>query len=376
MPWRECDRMSLREEFVVLASQERASVSELCRRFGISRKTGYKWLGRYRSGGHGALLDRSRRPESTPKRTPREMEERVVDVRCRHRAWGGRKIRRWLLNRGHRAVPAASTITEILRRHGLIDEGASQKARALVRFEHAKPNELWQMDFKGHFALASGGRCHPLTVLDDHSRFALALRACGNEQAATVQQQLTGVLRCYGLPLAMLMDNGSPWGSDAHHRHTPLTAWLMEQGIRITHGRPYHPQTQGKEERFHRTLQAELLRGREFVDLEDSQRHFDPWRDEYNTQRPHEALQLAVPASRYQVSPRPYVESPALWDYGPGAVTRKVCGNGRISFRGREYKIGKPFRGRSVGLRPSDADGLYGVYFCRTQIRRIDLRDR
>jgi transposase InsO family protein len=375
MPWRECDQMSLREEFVIMGSAAGANVAELCRRFGVSRKTGYKWLSRFRSGGREALADRSRRPESSPTRTACKLEQRIVNVRRDHPAWGGRKIARWLRNHGQHNVPAASTISEILRRHGLIDEEASRKAQPLIRFEHAEPNDLWQMDFKGHFGLIGGGRCHPLTVLDDHSRFSIALRACGNERAVTVREELTRVFRCYGLPRAMLMDNGPPWGRDEQHRHTPLTVWLMEQGIRVTHGRPYHPQTQGKDERFHRTLKAELLQGREFIDLSDTQQHFEPWRAMYNTERPHEALELAVPISRYQASPRPLVESPAAWDYGPGAETRRVCINGTISFHGRTFKVGKAFRGRRVGLRPLDPDGVHGISFCQTQICQIDLRE-
>ena len=375
MPWIECDRMSLREEFVILASREGTRMSELCRRFGISRKTGYKWRKRYEQKGRGGLADRSREPASKPTQTPREMEARVVEVRAAHRAWGGRKIRRWLLDRGVDQVPVASTITEILRRHDLIDEEASLRAKPMIRFEHAEANDLWQMDFKGHFPMTGGGRCHPLTVLDDHSRFSLALRACGNERGGTVREELIRVFRHYGLPRAMLMDNGSPWGCNEPHGHTPLGVWLMEQGIRVTHGRPYHPQTQGKEERFHRTLKAELLQGREFADLVETQDRFDPWRETYNNERPHEALDLGVPVSRYRVSPRSFVESPEVWDYGPGAVTRSVQAKGSISYRGLTFAVGKAFRGRRVGLRPLDVDGTYGVYFCQTHVCELDLRE-
>jgi len=376
MPWKACDSMALRQEFVSLAMREEANISRLCVRYGISRKTGYKWLARHREMGPEGLRDRSRRPRHSPYQTCLAIERAVLEVRDAHSCWGGRKIRRFLLDRGlaEEDVPAASTITEVLRRHGRITEEASRQAKPCQRFEHPRPNDLWQMDFKGHFGLRGDGRCHPLTVLDDHSRFSVALRACGNEQGVTVQAELTCVFRCYGLPLAMLMDNGSPWGSDAEHHFTPLTTWLMEQGIRVTHGRPYHPQTQGKDERFHRTLKAELLRGREFSDLADCQSRFDPWREMYNTERPHEALGLDVPASRYQVSPREFVESPVPWDYGPGAITRKVCAKGCISLRGREHKVGKAFRGRRVGLRPLGQDGLLGVYFCRTKIHEINLR--
>lgn len=375
MPWKECDEMSLKKEFVMLAIQPESNISQLCGRFGISRKTGYKWLGRYRQVGIEGLRKASRRPRHCPHQTTTEIERAVLEIRNDHPAWGGRKIRKRLLNMDTKSVPAASTITEILRRHGRIEPEASRKAAPFVRFEHPHPNDLWQMDFKGHFATLREGRCHPLTVLDDHSRYSLGLRACGNERGTTVQLELTAIFRRYGQPRAMLMDNGSPWGSDAVHRDTTLTVWLMERGIRVTHGRPYHPQTQGKDERFHRTLKAEVLQGREFCDLATCQKDFDEWRDVYNMVRPHEALELEVPSSRYRVSPRPFQEHPPPWDYGPGAEIRKVCINGKISFRGRSQRIGKSYVGRTVGLKPLDQDGLWGVYFCRTKIKQIDLRE-
>ena len=161
------------------------------------------------------------------------------------------------------------------------------------------------MDFKGHFALTRG-RCHPLTVIDDHSRFAIALEACGNERGTTVQTRLTAAFRRYGLPARLLMDNGSPWGSDRDHPYTPLGAWLIRLGVTPPHGRPYHPRTQGKNECFNRSLKAEVLRGRLFEDLDQAQRSFEDWCHVYNCQRPHDALDLDVPASRYSLSPRPF----------------------------------------------------------------------
>ena len=231
---------------------------ELCRRFGISPTTGYKWLERFRVGGEAGLSDRPRRPQHSPGRTGSEIEEMVLKVRDTHPAWGGRKLRAWLSARGHELLPSPSTITAILRRHGRIDPSEGAKHRAWQRFEHLEPNQLWQMDFKGHFAMLEG-RCHPLTVLDDHSRFSLGLEACGDERTQTVQQRLTRIFRRYGLPERMVMDNGAPWGHDADHHHTPLTVWLLRLGISVSHGRPYHPQTQGKDERFHRTLKAEVF---------------------------------------------------------------------------------------------------------------------
>ena len=253
MPWRQVTPMSEKKEFIGLAVQEDANISRLCRYFQVSRKTAYKWLGRYWREGEAGLADRSRRPRHSPGQTPPFLEEAVLRLRNEHPAWGGRKIRARLQHLGWAAVPAASTITGILRRHGLIDPEESAKHKAWRRFEAEAPNDLWQMDFKGHIPAAQG-RCHPLTVLDDHSRYALGLEACGDERGATVQERLTRIFRRYGLPHKMMMDNGSPWGSDAAHPHTLLTVWLLRLGVKVGHSGPYHPQTLGKDERFHRCL--------------------------------------------------------------------------------------------------------------------------
>lgn len=189
MPFRECSRLTEREEFCRLAQVRGVNRRELCRRFGISPSVGYKWLGRYLAEGREGLADRSRRPRESPCRTPAEVEAQVLAVRARHPCWGGRKIRRVLLDDGGTQAPSASTITDILRRHGCLDGPGSGETRHWTRFEHAEPNDLWQMDFKGHFAMREG-RCHPLTVLDDHSRYALAIGACDNERTATVRAQL------------------------------------------------------------------------------------------------------------------------------------------------------------------------------------------
>jgi transposase InsO family protein len=279
--------MDEREEFVRLALAPGANKRALSRRFGISRSNGYKWLQRYLAEGRSGLSDRSRRPLRSPSRTAVAVEAEVLRVREQsNNAWGGRKIERVLQNTGRMEVPVPSTITEILRRHGKLDERRQEHPGPCRRFERAEPNELWQMDFKGHFPLARG-RCHPLTVLDDHSRYSLRIAACGNEQETTVRGQLVAVFRRYGLPFAMLMDNGPPWGDGGHQPHTGFTVWLMRLGVRVTHGRPFHPQTQGKDERFHRSLKAEVLSGKSFRDLSACQQAFDHWRHVYNRASEH-----------------------------------------------------------------------------------------
>jgi len=358
----------------LLAQQEGANIRALCRQFGISPKTGYKLLQRYAALGESGLADRSRRPTHSPRRTGVALEQAVLSLRDQHPAWGGRKLAARLHALGHADVPSPSTITAILRRHGRINPAESLRHQAWHRFEHALPNDLWQMDFKGHVAMRTG-RCHPLTVLDDHSRYAVCLRACLNEQTATVQAALTDTFRRYGLPWRMTMDNGARWGDDGVNPHTPLTVWLLRLGIKISHSRPYHPQTQGKDERFHRTLKAELLAHEVFADHAAAQRRFDAWRDLYNLQRPHQALDLQPPISRYQPSTRLFPDVLPAIEYGPDDQVRKVQDKGEFSFQGRTWKVAKAFHGYPVGLRPSTQDGCFNVYFCQHKIASINLHE-
>lgn len=375
MPWKEVTTLSSRKEFIHMARQAEANISQLCRQYGISRKTGYKWLKRYREAGESGLADRSRRPHHSPGRSSAETETKVVKVRKAHPAWGGRKIKAYLERKEGSRMPSASTITAILSRNEQIDPQESSKHRPFLRFEMEQPNQLWQMDFKGYFALEEGGYCHPLTVLDDHSRFLLGLRACPNERYPTVQAQLKEIFRSYGLPERMLMDNGSPWGDDADSPYTILTAWLIRLGVQISHGRPYHPQTQGKDERLHRTLNDELLKLHTMLNLPFCQLHFDHWRDLYNCERPHEALQMQVPISRYLPSLRPFPEVLPPILYEPGDIIRKVDRYGRISYHNRTFRVGKAFRYNPVALRPTECDGKWDVFFCTQKVAQLSLRE-
>jgi len=371
MPWREATPMSERSEFLSFVSRRDLTMSALCQRYGVSRKTGYKWLRRARDSGPEGLADRSRRPHHSPLRTPPEVEAVICDLRSHHPAWGGRKLHHLLRGEGFLHPPAPSTITGILRRSGLLAPDRRPQ-RDWQRFEELSPNALWQMDFKGHFP-TNEGRCHALTVLDDHSRFNLCLAACRDERAETVQDQLTQACQRYGLPERMLMDNGSPWGSDAAHPHTKLTAWLIRLGVTVLHGRPYHPQTQGKEERFHRTLGLEVLARRPtWQSLNEVQRAFDTWRNVYNLRRPHEALGYAAPASRYQPSARPFPAKLPPLEYAPGDQVRKVQQKGLIHFRGQELLVSRAFIGEPVALRPV-GDGAWDVYYCHQRVGHVDL---
>ncbi|HEX5182840.1 MAG TPA: IS481 family transposase [Allosphingosinicella sp.] len=374
MPFRDCSIMSERAEFCRLAVAPGANVRGLCRRFGLgSPRTAYKWIERYRAGGLAALADRSRRPHAGANRSSAEVEARIVALRGEHPCWGGRKLRRLLEWEGVAPVPAASTITAILRRHGLLDGPGAGVSRDWVRFEHPAPNDLWQMDFKGHFPLASG-RCHPLTLIDDHSRYALMIGACADEREATVRSRLERLFRRYGLPRRILADNGPPWGAGEPLRFTRLGVWLLDLDIAISHGKPRHPQTQGKEERFHRTLKAEVLAGRSFADLVEAQAAFDVWREVYNTRRPHEAIGLEVPASRYRASARDMPHAIEPPDYEPQTLVRVVCAKGRITLKGRQYRFSKAFAGRRIALRATSTDGVFDLCYRRHILAQVDLR--
>lgn len=374
MPWKECTGMSERGELVALVAAGESSIAALSRAFKVSRKTVYKFLRRHEAAGYAGLADQNRRPKHSPRQAPAELEAAVCAVRQEHHTWGGRKIHHYLKSQGVVSPPAPSTITGILARNGLLSP-ERRLQRDFQRFEAEEPNLLWQMDFKGHFATGAG-RCHPLTILDDHSRFNLCLVACANEQAETVQTQLTAVFERYGLPQRMLMDNGSPWGSEQAHPHTHLTAWLIRNGVSVSHGRPYHPQTQGKEERFHRTLKEELiLLHPDWQDLEAVQQDFNAWRDVYNLQRPHEALGHEPPVQRYRPSSRRPLARLEPIEYERGDEVRRVGDKGRISFRGRPLLVSRAFIGEPVGLRPSEeAEGVWDVYYCHQRVGRVDLR--
>ncbi len=370
MAWREVLVMDERQEFVRLALQEGANRRELCRRFGISPEVGYKWLRRWLEGDR-ELTDRSRRPLHSPGRSSAESEAAVLRVRDAHPAWGARKIGRCLEREGILA-PALSTVHEILSRNGRIRPPLGG-ARATLRFEKPAPNLLWQMDFKGWIRTAER-RCHPLTVIDDHSRYALCLTACADQQGSTVRSALEKTFRRYGLPQAFFVDNGTPWGDPSGQRWTRFGVWLLKLGVDLIHSRPYHPQSRGKNERFHRTLLSEVFALERFPDLEAVQRALDAWRTVYNVERPHQALGQEVPASRYRPSHRSMPDHLPQPDYDPDDIVRIVpATKAYVSFKGRPWKVPQAFRGERVAIRPLDRDGSYGVFFATRRIATIHL---
>ena len=373
MPWQEATTMSERLAFCREVEAATEPMRALCRCYRISPTTGYAWFARYEAEGEAGLADRSRRPRSSPRRTDRATEAAVVALRDAQPHWGGRTLRARLLALGHDPVPSPSTVTAILRRHDRLAAPAPPPP-PWQRFEADAPNALWQMDFKGPVRLTSG-TTHPLLVLDDHARFALAVTALPDQRTATVQARLTGLFRAYGLPDRILCDNGAPWGSSQPlARLTRLSAWLLRLGVRVSHGRPYHPETQGKVERFGRTLETELLAGRTFADPVAFQMACDAWRGVYNDERPHHALGLTPPAGRYHASARPFPETLPTIAHPDGATLLRVCSQGYVRIAGGRHYVSEVIPTQLVAVVPTDTPDRVAIAYGPLVLRHLDLR--
>lgn len=360
-------KMEVREQrvkFVVEASLGQKPLGALCKEFEITRPTGYLRLKRYRQEGVAGIAEQSRRPRASPSRTAEGIEAQVKQVRLRYPDWGARKLRQVLSREG--VVLTASTIHRILRRQGLV-RAEDRRSRALQRFEKSRPNELWQMDFKSpkgwHQAVG------PLSILDDHSRYLIALQSTGCTPAGPVRECLEQAFLSCGLPEGMLMDHGVPWWSaQAPSGRTSLAVWLMRQGIGLHWSRIRHPQTQGKVERFHGSLQRAL--DRRGGPGQNAQAWLDEYRWEHNHVRPHEALKMLTPATRWQPSPRRYDPHPARWEYPENAWVLKVDGQGKLEIESRKWKISRALAGEYVQIVPVENRLL--VFYCATVMRELD----
>lgn len=372
MPWKEETVEHLRRTFVIRAGEVGCNFSALCREFGITRNTGYKWLKRYQNGI--PLQDKSHAPFNHPNKTSSEMELLITSVRINHPTWGARKILRYLADKGNVGLPAPSTATSILKRNGFVTPEQSAQHKAFLRFAHPAPNDLWQMDFKGHFGMLDGNRCHPLTMKDDHSRNLLCLDAYDNERWDSVKGSLERVFRKNGLPNAILCDNGAPWG-DSHGGYTLFELWMMQIDVLPIHGRPLHPQTQGKEERFHRTLNEDLIKRTPIRDLAHAQQLFDDYLIEFNTERPHSALGLDVPAKHYTRSSRQLPETLREPEYDTGKTLRKVNCKGYISLRNHRYYLSEIFIDKYMELSYLDEKTI-AVCYGNFVIAKIDMDEQ
>lgn len=358
--------MKQRENFVEAAARHEMSMSALCREYGISRKTGYKWLNRA-SGGQ-SLADKSRRPHVQPAKTPQETERLIVDTRAGHPAWGGKKIKSVLEAMGHPDIPSAKTCGTILKRNGCIHPEEALKHKPYQRFAREHCNELWQTDFKGDFLLADNSRCYPLDILDDRSRFCIRIDA---KSAATgVKDSFIRAFREFGLPDAILSDNGSQF-SGFRGGYTQFERFLMDLDVTPIHGRIMHPQTQGKIERFHRTMKQEALRTMP-ANLKAAQACLDVWRQCYNELRPHAALNMKTPASLYKPSKRAYF-TPAPFVYDTGAPVIKVNNWGYLRFGPVRVYLSETMRDTYLQIR-AEEDDTFSVIYRNYRIARIDAQ--
>ncbi len=364
MPWKTMELREQRVKFVVAASRGEKPFSALCQEFGISRPTGYLWVRRYHASGVRGIAERSRRPHGSPHQTKARLEEQVVQLRQRYPDWGARKLQTLLARRA--VALTRSTIHRILLRRDLVWE-QDRRLPATTRFERSAPNELWQMDFKGPKLWPQ--TVGPLSVLDDHSRYVVVLHAVGSTHGQLVREQLEGAFRTCGVPEAMLMDHGCPWwNTQAPSGVTQLSLWLMKQGIRLHWSGIRHPQTQGKVERFHGTLQRAIeRRGPQPQQLQE---WLDAYRWEYNHVRPHEALGMKTPARVWQASLRRYDPHPGRWEYPAGSRVLKVDCQGKVELCRWKWKISKGLCGERVQVVP--VGERFQVYYCATLIREVD----
>ena len=353
-----------RVRFVVEAGQRLKPFRALCAAYEISRPTGYLWLRRYRERGVAGIAEQSRKPHHSPRRTGSVLEQRVTQLRLRYPDWGARKLQ-VLLEREGIALPR-NTIHRILLRHDLVRD-EDRQAAATQRFERGQPNELWQMDFKGPKGWPQP--VGPLSVLDDHSRYLITLAANGSTHGEPVQQQLEEAFQRCGVPQGMLMDHGTPWWSQqSFSGRTHLSLWLMRQGIRLHWSGIRHPQTQGKVERFHGSLQRALER--RGIPRQGVQEWLNAYRWEHNHVRPHEALGMQTPATLWHPSPRRYDPHPPRWEYPQDAWVLKVDCQGKLDIQGQKWRVGKALSGEWVQVVPVEQRML--VFYCTTLIRELD----
>jgi len=356
--------------------EEGERMSDLCREFEISRKTGYKVLKRYKEEGLEGLINRSRRPNRSPNRTPRDLVDLIVDLRRQRPTWGPKKLR-WKLEQCLPGVklPAQSTIAVVLKREGLV-KGRKRRHKATPTpgpLTDAKaPNQVWAMDFKGEFRLGNGRYCYPLTVTDQFSRYLLWCEAQESTRGEPVIRSFGSLFEAYGLPETIRSDNGSPFASTGRCGLSALGIWLMRLGIKLERIKPAHPEQNGRHERMHRTLKAETTRPARKTFLAQQER-FDDFREDFNTQRPHEALGMKPPATIYTKSETPYTPYLAPLLYPLHDTACKVRQNGCVFFGPLKSSIyiGTAFRGEQIGFRELD-EGCWLVQFMDLELGYLD----
>ena len=376
MPWKETCPGEEKLKFITAWKSNEFTMTALCDRFGVSRKTGYKWLERYHAGGLENLNERSRAPQHHPNAVASDIVSELLKMKQRYPSWGPKKLRKWLSERRHEVNwPAVSTIGELYQRQGLCRPrgGRRRKVTQSQPLSHCHgPNEVWSADFKGQFRLGDGRWCYPLTLMDSYSRYLLACRGMHHPTEAGTRQGFERVFRSYGLPAVIRTDNGSPFASVALGGLTRLTIWWLKLGIQLERIEPGHPEQNGRHERMHRTLKAATAkppRG----NLQAQQRAFNQFCKEYNEERPHEALAERPPARVYEAPTRSYPPVIPAIAYEESYVVRRVRHNGEIKWRGRYVYVSEALRGEPVGLLPVDND-RWQLYFAQLALGILDER--
>lgn len=375
MPWTETDAVTQRHKFILAHEEGLFSMTELCTRFGISRKTGYKWLRRYEADGVRGLIGRSRAPHTCPHRTPEPVRRVVIEARKAHPRWGPRKLLDYLRPRHPNvAFPAPSTVGDILKREGLVTP--RRKRRRPVHpgaspIKAEAPGEVWTADFKGEFRLGNRAYCYPLTMQDACSRFLLACDALPSTAHAGAKPVFRRLFGHFGLPDAIRTDNGWPFAcARALGGLSRLSVWLVKLGIRPQRIEPGKPQQNGRHERMHRTLKAETTRPPEAT-FADQQKRFDDFLEEYNEVRPHQALGGDPPVSRFARCAREMPAKVPRPEYPGHAEIRKVSSGGTISFKGHVIFLSKALSEEAVALEETD-EGIWDVMFYRVLLGRLD----
>ena len=374
MPWRETDVMKERTRFVLEYESAEYTMAELCRIYGIARKTGYEWLGRYEVEGLSGLQDRRYGAGSHPNQVEGGVEEQILQLKYAHPSWGAKKLRGRLgVQKKDVKWPAVSTFGEILRRAGL---STPQRKRRRVAV-YSKPfqkveqaNQVWCADFKGWFLTGKGERIDPLTVTDAHSRYLLRCQSVEKTDTEHVQAIFAAAFREYGMPQTIRTDNGAPFASRAIAGISRLSIYWMKLGIQPERIKPGHPEQNGRHERMHRTLKAETAKPAA-ANRKAQQEVFDRFRQQFNEERPHEALQQQTPASRYQSSPRTYPDRIAEPEYGSHMKRKKVYPDGTFFWKGTQIFISKALGRESIGLEPID-DRYWDVHFATFPLARFD----
>lgn len=367
MPWESKTVEKIREEFV-LAAKESKNFSCLCREFGITRKTGYKWIERYENGVD--LKDQSRRPKLTANKTPIEAEQAILSLRKENPGWGAKTIKQVLENHGYTDIPCVKTVNNILNRNGCILKEESEKRHKYIRFQKERCNEMWQTDFKGDFEMNDGSRCFPLDIIDDCSRYLIKIIPSTSTKNIVIPAFESAFYE-YGMPLSVLSDNGGQFAG-FKQGYTHFEKWLMCLDILPIHCRVKHPQTQGKIERFHRTLKDELLKHNTFNDIDDANEKIQLWRDKYNNIRPHEALNMLTPSDVYVKSNRQYTATIAPYEYSGEYPILKVNCKGYISFEFQRLYFSETMIGEYIEFRPNPLGDSFFACFRNFRIAEFD----